>query len=232
MDADKFAKRAGLRTTSSARASWSALQKKLVAGSSSVVSALPTSATALQERKRPAYTIIDDSESEDILPTPKKRRRSTSTSSHRYHRSSDPYRSRSRKATDAEKTRQPAASHPFAVDHVEPALLVSEEPLNPEIARNTSKMALPCGNPDFDHQPATTKASTRTTAATIVNDSVGRNDAAVSSSRNNISGRSTTSKTMTKSAIQKTKDMVWNRTYKTFFSEERFVGSPLGSTLS
>ena len=232
MDADKFAKLAGLNTASSARAAWSALKKKLVAGPSSVVTALPTTATALQKRKRTAHIIIDDSESENVMPTPKKRRRSTSKSSHLYHRSSDPHRSRSRKATDAEKTRQPAASHPFAVDRVEPTLRVSEESLNPEFAHNTCNVVLPCGNSDFDHQTATTKESTRTTVATIVKKSVGRNDAAVSSSRNNISRRSTTSKTITKSAIRRTKDMVWNRTYKEFFSGERFVESPLGSTLS
>ena len=233
MNAGKYAKLAGLGTASSARASWSVLEKKLVAGTSSVVTALPTTATALQKRKRPAYIMIDDSESEDVMPTLKKGRPSTSTSSPLYHRSSDPHRSRSRKAIDAEKSRQPAASHSFAISRVEPIPPVSTEPLNPEVARNTGNMDLPCGNSDYDNQPATTKTSTRTPVATIAEDSVGRNHAAVSSSKNNISGRSTTSTTMTKSATQKNKNVVWNRTYKDFFfNEERFFGSLLRPTLS
>ena len=233
MNAGKYAKLAGLRTAKSARASWSALKKKLVAGSSSVATALPTTATALQKLKRPAFIMIDDSESEDVMPTPKKRRPSTSTSSPWYHRSSDPHRSRSRKAIDAEKSRQPAASHSFATSRVERVLPVSTEPLNPEVARNTGKMDLPCGNSDFDNQPATAKESTRTPVATIAKDSVGRNNAAVSSSRNKISGRSTTSKTMTTSATQKNKKIVWNRKYKDFFfNGDRLFESLLRSTLS
>ena len=213
MDYDKFAQLAGLSTINSGRATWSTLKKRLVAGPSSVVTASPTAATALQKRKRPAHTIVvDDSGSADVMPTPKKRRRSTSKSSYWYHRSSDPHRSPSRKAINA----QNAASHPFAVDRVEPTLRVSKEPLYPEIARNTRDMILPSGNSDDDNLPATSKKGTQTTVAIIAKETIGRGNAAISSGKNNISGRSTTSKTITKSAMRKTKDMVWNRTYKQF----------------
>ena len=111
------------------------------------------------KRKRLAHTIVPDcSESEDVIPTPKERRRSTSTSSHYYHRSSDPHRSRSRKATNAQKPEWRTASHPFAVDRVEPRLHVSKEPLIPGTARNTRDMILPNGNPDDDNLPCEQKS--------------------------------------------------------------------------
>lgn len=180
-----------------------------------VAHASPPAATPLQERKRSATTIVlEDSESEDIMPTPK-RRRDTVPESRRTHRSPASYRrhpqnifSRDRNS-NVEKFPRLTTPLPPATALVEPVLRKSDEPLVTETPRNNANEDLFLRNGDIDVNslPAVGKAPRPGTAARRI---IAKANTTLPPTNDNISESFATSKNLATSALQKRKNMVWN----------------------
>lgn len=186
-----------------------------MARASLLTHASPAAATSLEKRKRPATTIIvDDSESEDVVPTPKKRRdnvsalRKTNILPDLHPRHVHNASSRDRRI-NVEKSRRLTAALPSAIYPVEPEMHVSNERLASGIRRNNAdeKLVHRNGGIHVGGLPGASRGPRLGNAATTINGA----DATISPTNDNNSETSTTSRTLTMSAMQKQKNMVWNR---------------------
>ena len=185
--------------------------------------ASPAAATLLQERKRSATTIVlEDSESEDIMPTPK-RRRDTVPASQRIHRSPASHRRHFQnrfprdRNSNVEKSGRLTPPLPPATALVEQVLRKSDEPLvkgNPCNNANED-LVLRNGDIDVDSLPAVGKAPRPGTAARRI---IAKANTTLSPTNDNISGHFVTSKNLATSTLQKRKNMVWK--CKHLFSSE------------
>lgn len=213
IDQNRFAELAGFSSAWSGNASWLVVKKKLMAGPSHVALASPAAATNLHKRKHPASTIIlEDSESEGVMPTLKKRRENVlasrktngSPESHEWH----PYSKLSRGInSNMEKSRRLTAPLPPAVDMVEPVLHKSNEPLTPGA---NEELMIRNRNINIDNLPTASKEPTTMNVATATNGFVARAFATVSPTNDNNSKGFTTSKSVAMSDLQKKKNIVWN----------------------